>query len=645
MNDVQILDDFDQAVEESIHDDEIDALLESLSVDSDIDDDAEPAEEGIVGAAVGITMAVAGFTVMIVSFKSMLNDMKRKRILKKHPEIANKIGDCLNDVNTECFKSFESAIKKNAYFKSSEYKKVKKQKANDDDMKKFTSDCKFSVQDSNNAVSAKMVSSLRTPTYTFEYKTLEDDNANDEYIEKNIEPVENKILSEYKNVLASAITTFNSSKAKATVESKYGCKINVTFNGVDSDADADHYESNDEDIRTEYYWAYGNISIEVTFDAGKTDTKADNVDANEDAFDFDIDFDIEDAATESAWEEVPQLSVKKMIDSGMKKNDAIKSMDNFIKYMDTHKMMDKHYDEFTIDENTVVTKKDLNSKGIQFIKYCLKKIKEIPNNPENVEKLHNALKEYTEDKTKITKVLGIVGGIISVGTCIVAPLVGYKASILSLKHMLIAVNSGASVAGLGFGTAAIAKKNIDKAYNMSEESVTFEDDSDFDDDSLDSATESSMFLDMMMESCDDLDEFQDLVTENAYDWEMYGLIDDAQSALEATKVMRVENWKEKNRKRLINRECIRIAMKKGDPNYTKYKKYRDLMREYREKLFEKYTPMATRNVKAAQQNARHKAANMHTAGGKDVNARINKAMNKSIAGHNPTNAPAKSNAS
>lgn len=461
MNDVQFLDDFDQAVEESIHDDEIDALLESLSVDSDIDDDAEPAEEGIVGAAVGITMAVAGFTVMIVSFKSMLNDMKRKRILKKHPEIANKVGDCLNDVNAECFKSFESVIKKNAYFKSSEYKKIKKQKMNDDDMKKFTSDCKFSVQDSNNSVTAKMVSTLRTPTYIFEYTTPVDDNENDEYVGKNIEPVENKILSEYKNVLAAAITAFSSSKAKATMESKYGCKINVTFSGVDSDADAD---SNNGANTVELYWAWGNITIEVTFDAsdaGKTDI-ADN--------------------------------------------------DN---------------------------------------------------------------KDTTGAK----------------------------------------------------------------------ESVTFEDDSDFDDDSLDSATESSMFLDMMMESCDDLDEFQDLVTENAYDWEMYGLIDDAQSALEATKVMRVENWKEKNRKRLINRECIRIAMKKGDPNYTKYKKYRDLMREYREKLFEKYTPMATRNVKAAQQNARHKAANMHTTGGKDVNARINKAMDKSIAGHNPTNAPAKSNAS
>ena len=370
---------------------------------------------------------------------------------------------------------------------------------------------------------------------------------------------------------------------------------------------------------------------------------AEPADANEDV--FDIDFDIEDVATESAWEEVPQLSVKKMIDSGMKKNDAIKAMDNFIKYMDTHKMMDKHYDEFTIDENTVVTKKDLDSKGIKFIKYCLKKIKEIPSNPENVEKLHNALQEYTKDKTKIVKVLGIISSIISISTAIVVPLVGYKASILTLKNLLITVNSGAIIAGTGFAAAKNAKKNIDKTYNMSEESVTFEDDSDFDDDSLDSATESSMFLDMMMESCDDLDEFQDLVTENAYDWEMYGLIDDAQSALEATKVMRVENWKEKNRKRLINRECIRIAMKKGDPNYTKYKKYRDLMREYREKLFEKYTPMATRNVKAAQQNARHKAANMHTAGGKDVNARINKAMDKSIAGHNPTNAPAKSNAS
>mgnify|MGYP006873255167 CR=1 FL=1 len=171
-------------------------------------------------------------------------------------------------------------------------------------------------------------------------------------------------------------------------------------------------------------------------------------------------------ATESAWEEVSQLSVKKMIDSGMKKDDAIKSMDNFIKYMDTHKMMDKHYDEFTIDENTVVTKKDLNSKGIQFIKYCLKKIKEIPNNPENVEKLHSALQEYTKDKTKIIKVAGIISGILGIGTGIILPLVGYKTLVLALFETLVAVNSGAVIAGSGFGLAMTAKKNINKAYNM-----------------------------------------------------------------------------------------------------------------------------------------------------------------------------------
>lgn len=177
------------------------------------------------------------------------------------------------------------------------------------------------------------------------------------------------------------------------------------------------------------------------------------------------------------------------------------------------------------------------------------------------------------------------------------------------------------------------------------ESVSLEDDDDFEDDELDSATESSMFLDIIMDSCDSMEEFQDLVNESAYEWEMYGLIDDAKSALEATKIMKVENWKEKNRKRLINRECIRVAMKKDDPLYKKYKKFRDAMREFREKIFTKYEAIATRNVRQAQQNSKHKAANMHTAGGRDVSARINKAMAKSESGHNPTNAPKKSNAS
>ena len=171
-----------------------------------------------------------------------------------------------------------------------------------------------------------------------------------------------------------------------------------------------------------------------------------------------------DHATESAWEEVPQLSVKKMIDSGMKKNDAIKAMDNFIKYMDTHKMMDKHYDEFTIDENTVVTKKDLDSKGIKFIKYCLKKIKEIPSNPENVEKLHNALQEYTKDKTKIVKVLGIISSIIGVGVGIIGPIVCFKCP--TLIELIIVSGVPGMGAGYGFVAAKNAKKNIDKEYNM-----------------------------------------------------------------------------------------------------------------------------------------------------------------------------------
>ena len=158
--------------------------------------------------------------------------------------------------------------------------------------------------------------------------------------------------------------------------------------------------------------------------------------------------------------------------------------------------------------------------------------------------------------------------------------------------------------------------------NDIDDDLMFDDDDDFDEGCLDSATESALFIDFMLESCDSIEEFEELVNENATDWQLYGLIDDREMALEAIRIMKVENWKQKNRYRLIRRECIRIGKEKNDPNYVKYKKYRDLMRQFRQKLFDKYENLATRNVKAAHKNSVAKASNVKTTSSKTTLTRL-----------------------
>lgn len=334
------------------------------------------------------------------------------------------------------------------------------------------------------------------------------------------------------------------------------------------------------------------------------------------------DLDDVEPATEGYDNDATIASVSSMVSKGIPKKDAIKYMQNLVDYFTKHDFLCISIDE--VDEHTAIKNKHLTGTGVAFVKSFNKKIGNIEIDAKDMSKLNSFLKSYSREQCKVDKIISYV--YITLGLNVFAiPLI-----ILSEKYHAF-------------------EKKYNKFFKADKdtaiEDVSLEDDSDFEDDELDSATESSMFLDIIMDSCDSMEEFQDLVNESAYEWEMYGLIDDAKSALEATKIMKVENWKEKNRKRLINRECIRVAMKKDDPLYKKYKKFRDAMREFREKIFTKYEAIATRNVRQAQQNSKHKAANMHTAGGRDVSARINKAMAKSESGHNPTNAPKKSNAS
>lgn len=184
---------------------------------------------------------------------------------------------------------------------------------------------------------------------------------------------------------------------------------------------------------------------------------------------------------------------------------------------------------------------------------------------------------------------------------------------------------------------------LDPEFDLDFDDIAFED-ADTDDD-LTVAAEAAIFMDTVRESFDSDAEFIEYVQENAVEWELYGLIPSASRALEAMKTLKIDDWKAKNRQRLIRRECIRIACKKGDPLYAKYKKYRDLMREFRQKIFDKYESKAKSNVLKAKHNVSAKASNINTSSGKDLKKRVDTSKQVSEKGKNPTHAPNKSKAS
>lgn len=154
---------------------------------------------------------------------------------------------------------------------------------------------------------------------------------------------------------------------------------------------------------------------------------------------------------------------------------------------------------------------------------------------------------------------------------------------------------------------------------------------------LDLATESQIFLDTLMGTFDDMNEFVDYVTEGAGFWEAYGLIDNAQAAVEAVKRVTINNWKKVNFDRLVDRECIRIEYRRT-PTTSLWKKYavaRKKFVECKEAIKKKNRQQAIKNVRASMNNSKQKAANMQTSGGRDIEARLNRSMVTSSSGHNP----------
>lgn len=142
----------------------------------------------------------------------------------------------------------------------------------------------------------------------------------------------------------------------------------------------------------------------------------------------------------------------------------------------------------------------------------------------------------------------------------------------------------------------------------------------------DIAVETELFLTAMMESCTP-EEFEELVTDAAPTLEMYGVIENAEAAMEAQKNIVKLNKKAKMDS-LWKKAAIRLAEKTNDTEYKKYRKYRDLMLESRTKIFAKYETKARKAARDAMANSRRKASNIGGSTGKSIVDKIDKHIEK-----------------
>ena len=136
------------------------------------------------------------------------------------------------------------------------------------------------------------------------------------------------------------------------------------------------------------------------------------------------------------------------------------------------------------------------------------------------------------------------------------------------------------------------------------------------------AIESEIILTAIRNECENDEQFAALLESAGTEMALYDVISDADMATEAAKKIVVKDWKAVNFDRIAKRTAIRMAMVNNDPLYTKYKKYRDLLLETREKIYVKYGSKAKVEAKKIIKNSRNKAANMNSAAGRDIVAKM-----------------------
>lgn len=140
----------------------------------------------------------------------------------------------------------------------------------------------------------------------------------------------------------------------------------------------------------------------------------------------------------------------------------------------------------------------------------------------------------------------------------------------------------------------------------------------------DPATESAIVLAAIRENCTTDEEFNDLINDAAVEMAIYGIIDDADEAMEATRRIVIKDSKAADLNRIQGKVAIALAKKAGDPLFTKYSKYRNLMLDAKEKIKAKYGARAKTEAKRIMMNSKRKATNLESKSGKSINEKIDK---------------------
>jgi len=148
------------------------------------------------------------------------------------------------------------------------------------------------------------------------------------------------------------------------------------------------------------------------------------------------------------------------------------------------------------------------------------------------------------------------------------------------------------------------------------ESLCETEDVDIENIELSEAEESALFLTALREECTN-EEYNQLIMENAQEFELYGIIDSAEVATEALKNI-VKFNKIANFNRIQKRAAITLAAKAGSPLYEKYALYRKKMIEFRVKIYEKFASASKKAAKTAISNSRRKASSIPSASGKSI---------------------------
>ena len=140
--------------------------------------------------------------------------------------------------------------------------------------------------------------------------------------------------------------------------------------------------------------------------------------------------------------------------------------------------------------------------------------------------------------------------------------------------------------------------------------------------------ESEITLEAIRLECENDKEFAALLESAGTEMALYGVISDAEMANEAVKRIVVGDWKVANFNRIAKRTAIRLAMINNDQLYTKYKKYRELVISYREKIYTKYGNKARVEARKIIRNSRNKAGNMTSQAGKSIADKMDKEIDQ-----------------